>query len=107
MDFVMTWVEDQINNEEIFPIQESASFPDQFEELYVKNIMKRLFRVYAIMYHMHFHAIERVDAAGHLNTCFKHFVFFCIEFGLLDEKEIKALQGPVDRLQREFKQSPV
>jgi len=105
VDYVMTWVEDQINNEEIFPVQESAAFPEDFQDAYVRNIFKRLFRVFAIIYHMHFQAIEKVDAAGHLNTCFKHFIFFCIEFDLLDEKEVKALQGPVDRLKEEYKKS--
>jgi MOB kinase activator 1 len=70
VDYVMTWVENQINNEEIFPVQESAPFPDQFEELYVKNVMKRLFRVFAIIYHCHFAAIEHVQAEGHLNVGF-------------------------------------
>lgn len=86
-------------------MQESASFPDDFQEAYVRNIFKRLFRVFAIIYHMHFQTIENVDAAGHLNTCFKHFVFFCLEFNLMDEKEVKALQGPVDRLREEYKKS--
>jgi MOB kinase activator 1 len=102
VDFVMTWVEDQISNEEIFPVQEYARFPDNFEDLYVRNIMKRLFRVFAIIYHMHFSAIEAVDAVGHLNTVFKHFVFFCFEFDLVEEKELKALQGPVTRLKEEY-----
>lgn len=105
VDYVMTWVEDQINNEEIFPVHENASFPPDFLENYVKNIFKRLFRIFAIIYHMHFAAIEKVDAAGHLNTCFKHFVFFLLEFDLLDEKEAKALKGPVTRLQEEYKSS--
>ena len=40
---------------------------------------------------------------GHLNTCFKHFVFFLLEFDLLDDKEAKALEGPVQRLTEEYK----
>lgn len=102
VDYVMSWIEDQINNEEIFPVQSSAPFPDEFQEVYVANIFKRLFRVFAIIYQCHFPAIEKVDAVGHLNTCFKHFVFFMLEFDLLDEKEAKALEGPVQRLTEEF-----
>ena len=81
VDYVMTWVEDQINNEDIFPVQESQSFPADFEK-YVKDIFKRLFRVFAIIYHRHFQTIEQLDAAAHLNTCFKHFCFFVLEFAL-------------------------
>jgi MOB kinase activator 1 len=105
VDYVMTWIEDQINNESIFPVSPTAPFPDDFQEVYVVTIFKRLFRVFAIIYQCHFQAIEKVDAVGHLNTCFKHFVFFLLEFDLLDEKESKALEGPVQRLQAEFQKS--
>jgi len=101
VDFVMTWVEDQINNEDIFPVQESVPFPANFDN-YVKDIFKRLFRIFAIIYHQHFAVVEQFDAAAHLNTCFKHFMFFCFEFDLLDEKEMKALQGPIERLREAY-----
>ena len=104
VDYVMTWVEDQINNEEIFPVQESQPFPPNFEN-YVKDIFKRMFRIFAIIYHQHFATIEELDAAAHLNTCFKHFMFFCYEFELVEEKELKALAGPTERLKEEFDSS--
>lgn len=106
VDYVMTWVEDQINNEDIFPVQESQAFPDDFD-VYVKDIFKRLFRVFAIIYHRHFPTIEKLDAAAHLNTCFKHFMFFVLEFKLVDEKEMKALKGPCERMANEFGQQSV
>jgi len=98
---VMSWVEDQVNNEEIFPVQEAIPFPANFES-YIKDIFKRMFRIFAIVYHGHFKAIEELEAAAHLNTCFKHFIFFCFEFDLLDEKEMKALKGPTDRMREEY-----
>lgn len=101
VDYVMTWVDDQINNEDIFPISENQPFPVNFVT-YAKDIYKRMFRIFAIVYHRHFAAIEEMDAAAHLNTCFKHFAFFCFEFDLLDEKETKALQGPLDRMRDEY-----
>jgi MOB kinase activator 1 len=104
VDYVMTWVEDQINNEEIFPVQESTPFPANFES-YVKDMYKRMFRIFAILYHQHFAMIEELEAAAHLNTCFKHFMFFCYEFDLVDEKELKALKGPTDRMREEFDQA--
>mmetsp|Transcript_15504 Transcript_15504/g.27550 ORF Transcript_15504/g.27550 Transcript_15504/m.27550 type:complete len:219 (+) Transcript_15504:200-856(+) len=101
VDYVMMWVEDQINNEDIFPVQETQAFPPDFDS-YVHDIFKRLFRIFAIVYHRHFQTIEKHEAAAHLNTCFKHFMFFCFEFSLLDAKEMKALQGPADRMKEEF-----
>ena len=41
-----------------------------------KTIFKRLFRVYAHIYHSHFKQVVSLDEEAHLNTCFKHFIFF-------------------------------
>ena len=104
VDFVLAWVEDHLNNEAIFVVDEGVPFPSDFES-YVRDIFKRLFRVFAIMYHSHFAAFEASGAAAHLNTCLKHFMFFCFEFGLVPEAEFKALQGPIERLRANFNAS--
>lgn len=52
-----------------------APFPFNFQEV-VKTIFKRLFRVYAHIYHSHFQKIINLKEEPHLNTCFKHFVLF-------------------------------
>jgi len=41
-----------------------------------KTILKRLFRVYAHIYHQHFKEIVSLGEEAHLNTSFKHFVYF-------------------------------
>ncbi len=102
VDYVMTWVEDQIDNEEIFPVSESQPFPDDFQD-YIKAIFKKLFRIFAIIYHQHFQTIEEQGAAPHLNTAFKHLMFFTWAFNLMeDDKEIAALEGPVARLRQQY-----
>lgn len=50
-------------------------FPTNFREV-VKTIFKRLFRVYAHIYHSHFQKIVSLKEEAHLNTCFKHFILF-------------------------------
>jgi hypothetical protein len=57
----------------------------------VKNIFKRLFRVYAHMYHSHVESIIALGAEAHLNTCFKHFMYFILEFALVERKELEPL----------------
>lgn len=52
-----------------------APFPPNFQDV-VKTIFKRLFRVYAHIYHSHFQKIVSLKEEAHLNTCFKHFVLF-------------------------------
>lgn len=49
--------------------------------------------------------IEESEAAAHLNTCFKHFLFFVIEFDLIeDQKEFLALESPVKRLREQYEE---
>eukprot|EP00611_Tribonema_gayanum_P018310 TRINITY_DN31401_c0_g1_i1.p1 TRINITY_DN31401_c0_g1~~TRINITY_DN31401_c0_g1_i1.p1 ORF type:complete len:242 (-),score=85.55 TRINITY_DN31401_c0_g1_i1:84-782(-) len=97
VDFVMTWVENQINNEEIFPTSADAAYPKEFKKT-VQNIFKRLFRVFAIIYCSHFETIEQLGAAKHLNTSFKHFIFFVLEFELLPRREMDPLDALVTPL---------
>jgi len=100
-EFVLVWVEDHIGNEAIFPVSESDPFPADFE-VYLRDIYKRVFRIFCIMYHSLFASFERLGAVAHLNTCLKHYVYFCLEFGLLPEAEMKALKGPTDRIKASF-----
>ncbi|KAL9996130.1 putative MOB kinase activator family [Helianthus debilis subsp. tardiflorus] len=53
----------------------SVPFPSNFQDV-VKTIFKRLFRVYAHIYHSHFQMIMSLKEEAHLNTYFKHFVLF-------------------------------
>jgi MOB kinase activator 1 len=51
VDYVLSWVEAQIDDPSIFPVNESESFPASFEQQYIKDMFKRMFRVFAIIYH--------------------------------------------------------
>ena len=46
-----------------------------------------MFRVYVHIYHAHFSDMKVMEMEAHLNTSFKHFVYFIEEFNLVDEKE--------------------
>lgn len=50
-------------------------FPRNFQSN-AKTILKRLFRVYAHIYHQHFSEVVQLGEEAHLNTSFKHFIFF-------------------------------
>jgi len=90
IDFLMTWVESQLNNETLFPTQIGIPFSKNFLAT-IKVIFKRLFRVYAHIYHTHFQHIMSLGMEYHLNTCFKHFIFFIDRFKLVDQKELAPL----------------
>ena len=72
-------------------------FPKNFLSV-AKTILKRLFRVYAHIYHQHFDDVKRLEEEAHLNTSFKHFIFFIEEFNLIDKKELTPMQDLIDAL---------
>ena len=107
-----------------------TSFPRNFITI-AKTILKRLFRVYAHIYHAHFDDIislkEEVSTMymscqsslhlltpppippptapyllvqAHLNTSFKHFIYFVHEFGLIEKRELSPMQELIDRMMK-------
>ncbi|KAL7166667.1 hypothetical protein ACSBR2_037352 [Camellia fascicularis] len=76
VEYLMDWIESQLDDESIFPQRLGAPFPPNFREV-VKTIFKRLFRVYAHICHSHFQKIE---------------------FGLIDKKELAPLQELVESI---------
>nr|DAD44270.1 TPA_asm: hypothetical protein HUJ06_002500 [Nelumbo nucifera] len=75
VDYLMDWIETQLDDESLFPQKLGTPFPPNFRDV-VKTIFKRLFRVYAHIYHSHFQKIVSLKEEAHLNTCFKHFILF-------------------------------
>jgi len=91
IDLLLNWVSDQISDPNLFPVDEDAKFPRNFMSQ-VKQIYKRLFRLYAHIYWQHFAKMKAIGANAHLNTCFKHFVFFILEFGLVSKQAMAPLE---------------
>lgn len=90
IDFMMTWVQEQLDSEAVFPSRMGVPFPKNFLQI-TKTILKRLFRVYAHIYHAHFEKVCQLEEERHLNTSFKHFTFFVHEFDLIDKKELAPM----------------
>lgn len=105
---VLGWIADQINDESKFPDDD-----DEAESLRVfqtpafaalcGHIFRRLFRVYGIIYSSFFGTLEALRMAPALNTCFKHFIFFCTEFGLLPEREVEPLEVLVNPIRKKYR----
>lgn len=83
IDYLLNWVQEELDNENIFPSQIGSffsffhkitkikitgkPFPSNFLHI-ARTIMKRLFRIYAHVYHHHFELVEELKAVEHLNT---------------------------------------
>lgn len=87
---LMEWTEKQINDESIFPCTTGIPFPKNFQST-CKKILSRLFRVFVHVYIHHFDRITQIGAEAHVNTCYKHFIYFVMEFNLLRKEEIQPL----------------
>ena len=89
IDYLMTWIGVQLDDESLFPSKIGVPFPKHFQNV-CKTILKRLFRVYAHIYHSHFEMVVKLEEEAHLNTSFKHFSFFIIEFALIQPRELAS-----------------
>lgn len=90
-------VQSCLDNDKLFPGRAEDPFPKHFESV-IKQIFKRLFRIYAHIYYSHFEKVVALGEEAHLNTCFKHFYYFVTEFKLVDKKEMAPLQELIDGL---------
>lgn len=90
VSLLMGWIEAQINDERLFPSADEAPYPSDFHSV-VKNIFRRLFRVFAHIYYSHFERVRELQEESHLNTAFKHFMLFVWEFNLIGAEELTPL----------------
>ncbi|KAK5071896.1 Mitotic exit network component [Lithohypha guttulata] len=96
IEHLMTWTQSLIDNESIFPSRIGAPFPKHFQST-IKQMFKRLYRVYAHIYCHHYPVIVHLGLEPHLNTSFKHYVLFVDEFGL-EKGGGKDFWGPLGDL---------
>ncbi|KAG6511706.1 hypothetical protein ZIOFF_029783 [Zingiber officinale] len=75
VEYLMEWIEVQLDDESIFPQKLGTPFPANFND-----------------------KIVSLKEEAHLNTCFKHFILFTYEFGLIDKKEIAPLQELIESI---------
>lgn len=93
---LMEWIERQLDNPNLFP--HTGKFPATFETQTIRTIFKRMFRVYAHIYHSHAAELEANNEHQHFNTCFKHFILFVHEFKLVDEAELRPLEKIIQQI---------
>lgn len=93
INLLMDWIDSQLEDEGLFPLESGSEFPTHFVPQ-VRVILKRLFRVYAHIYHAHFDAVTAVKGGVEtINTCFKYFCLFCSEFRLVDKEDVEPMRA--------------
>lgn len=93
-EHLLTWVDAQLADESFLPVQPGVPFPARFLKG-MRVIYKRLFRIYAHVFHSHFKEMMEDEADAHLNHSFKHFVYFVKEFELMEIEELEPMKDLV------------
>jgi MOB kinase activator 1 len=101
IEHLMAWVQSNIDNEAVFPSRIGAyrglcrsfllifagvPFPKSFPSM-IRQVFKRMYRVYAHIYCHHYPVIRELGLEAHLNTSFKHYVLFIDEHSLASGKD--------------------
>jgi len=92
IDYVMTWIQNLLDDENAFPTKSGRDFPPTFPST-AKHVYRQLLRVFAHIYHAHYTQILHLRSEPHFNSLFAHFLSFGKEYELLDIKDIKGQQG--------------
>lgn len=87
IDTVMSSIQIMLDDETIFPTNTNHEFQRTFPGV-SRHIYRQLLRIFAHIYHAHFHQILHLRAEPHFNSLFAHFLAFGREFDLLEVKEI-------------------
>lgn len=70
----------------LFTLSIGVPFPKSFGTL-IRQIFKRMYRVYAHIYCHHYPVVRELGLEPHLNTSFKQYVLFIDEHGLASGRD--------------------
>ncbi|KAJ8599090.1 hypothetical protein CTAYLR_008882 [Chrysophaeum taylorii] len=88
---------DVIGDATVFPDDERAEYPAEFV-IATRRIIRRLFHIYAHVYHTHFSALVALRCDQVVNELFRRFTLFALEFDLIDKYELEPLDELIRNL---------
>jgi len=95
MRTLAVYAEERLSDRSLLPV-DGSPLPPRFLD-FAKTLCKRFFRVYAHAYLSHFQGIRDCGAEGTLNSNYKHFLFFVMEFHLVSSQDMYPLSQLSDR----------
>ncbi|XP_037968129.2 MOB kinase activator-like 2 isoform X3 [Plutella xylostella] len=91
VDYVMTYTQNTVNDETVFPTKYANEFPSVFGAT-VRRVVRLLFHVVAHLYAAHFRQLALLRLHAHLHLTFAHLTALDRRFQLLDAKETDVLR---------------
>ena len=102
VNYTLAYVDGVVNNPAVFPQTDEDKFPEDFIDV-AKDLYVKLFRVFAILYGAFLESLKAMDVSQHLNTSFKHYVYFGICHSLMPpEKELTPLKTKVKQFTDQY-----
>ncbi|KAH7101801.1 Mob1/phocein [Auriculariales sp. MPI-PUGE-AT-0066] len=92
IDYVMTWVQNLLDDENTFPTKANGQFPQNFAQT-VRHVYRQLLRVLAHIYHAHYQQILHLRSEPHFNSLFAHYLAFGAQYELFDIKDLTGGPG--------------
>lgn len=96
-DYAMSYIQELLTDENVFPSRADAQFPPGFMFL-VQKVFLLLFRTFAHLYSAHYRDAITMEIHPHLNTLFTHFITFSHTFRLLEPSETVPLDDLISAL---------
>ncbi|XP_037396114.1 serine/threonine-protein phosphatase 6 regulatory subunit 2 isoform X2 [Pygocentrus nattereri] len=96
-DYAMSYIQELLTDENVFPTRADAQFPPGFMFL-VQKVFLLLFRTLAHLYRAHYRDAIAMEIHPHLNTLFTHFITFSHAFKLLEPSETAPLDDLITAL---------
>uniref|UniRef100_A0A3Q2CDX3 MOB kinase activator 2-like n=1 Tax=Cyprinodon variegatus TaxID=28743 RepID=A0A3Q2CDX3_CYPVA len=98
-DYAMSYIQELLTDEDVFPTKAGAAFPNGFIFL-VQKVFLLLFRTLAHIYWSHYSEVLVLGLHPHLNTLFCHLMLFCQQHSLLEPEDTKPLQDLITALEQ-------
>ncbi|KAK2848442.1 hypothetical protein Q7C36_010124 [Tachysurus vachellii] len=96
-DYAMSYVQELLTDENVFPTRAGVKFPNGFMFL-VQKVFLLLFRTLSHLYSAHYRDAVAVDIHPHLNTLLTHFITFSHTFRLMEASEMAPLDDLISAL---------
>lgn len=100
MRVLVEWVDAKLCSKDLIPL-DGSPFPRNLRSN-LSVILRRVFRVYAHVYHHHLEPIRSCGAEAHLNCSFKHFLYFVLTFRLVTRAEMAPLDSLIKKMAGEL-----
>ncbi|XP_033095602.1 MOB kinase activator 3B-like [Anneissia japonica] len=93
---LMDWIETIINDESVFPVSQGKQAPKSFCDS--ANSINLTIGLLQWFYRMYNNVYVCSLQEAHINTCYKHYYYFIVEFKLVDRKELEPLKDLTERI---------